>query len=357
MSLSEEDIKKVQTACNNCYKQMGLITNGKNKEFIGKTITLLNDARDFRDDKGNTILHLLLRNGYFDVDVLQGLLANGHNINATNNDGYTAMGYVDCGTFDFIEKYHWLVKNGANAMYYKKDSNGNEVNDIDESTMVFLESIVPNLMYLHYDEKTEINEYIDYNPNHKLVADQIKANFDKLCGLVKLMINKKIIAGDLSINPQFIYYNPILTLIDVEYIKKIESVLKLNWNVDKITPTGLKTMSDLRTKKHLIHNHLLRGKMFNPQLYLNENKMLQLLEHTLTRVPRPKNLCNAISLVLKTSLTSLERENKSALEAFQKYNSDEDYDEFWRQLSHATMTKTQKLININKKIQEFCQDY
>lgn len=297
-TISEDDKKRIIRACTSVNDYSKPHVN-----FTNKTIALLNDSRNFVDDSGNTILHLLLVNGYFDVDVLNGLLANGHNINAVNNQGLSPMGQVNTQTYDFIEKFNWCVENGASYIVAKKDENGNFVNDIAESTKVFLELVVSPLSFLMCDidgikSKVENVEDLEYSDKRTVRNTETMRNrFDRFIELCKKLIEIGIITNDLTTEPEFIYYNPTVIFMPVDYLKKVETVMKLNWDIDKLSQSALYNFSMRRTQKYKLP--YIRG----PDIFrnLDHNIVIPLCEYVQQRANDPKKFFTMLGTLTGTA--------------------------------------------------------
>jgi hypothetical protein len=348
-SISEDDKKRIMRACNSLDYY-----GKKHVNFTNKTIVLLNDSRDFRDDNGNTILHLLLKNGYFDVDILNGLLANGHNINAINNQGLTPMGQMDLTKYNFMQKINWCMQNGTLYMVAKKDENGNLVNNIEESTKIFLELVVFCLSYLMCNIEDFKQHAVDpENFNHyeaKVIErnEIIRTGFNDFIKLLKNLIDKKMILNDLTQDNELIYYNPIMVLMPVEYIKQIETVIKLNWDVDEMSQSGLIALITKREKKYTIpHNEGL-----NVSDHCDHNNVIPLCQYIEQKATNPKKFFTMLATM--TGLTKIKYET-SYLNLCKRYDEWKNIKMFRDDLGNLqkSMDRCKKNIDILGEVNSF----
>lgn len=298
-SISDTDTKRILRACKSPYNKL---INGQeaNIEFSNSTIVLLNNNPNFRDNNGNSIIHILLQNGYFNKNVLIELLVNGHDINCLDKNNMTPMAYIDCRTYDFIEKFNWMINNGALYFAAKKDNDDKWVNDIEESTKIFLELIAINIYHLSYNiakneeiKQKNINNYwSSYNEKSLMIAKHIQNNFDKLCDLFKYMINKQIILNDLSKEPDFMFYNPILLFVPIRYLEIIETIVKLNWDIHNLNPTNFITYTEKRDKLQPKFAYI---KSDVKLIDLNNGDIIKMVETILKKANQPKQFATMLS--------------------------------------------------------------
>ena len=142
---------------------------------------------NYKDDKGNTVLHQLVSIKQESLDAINVLLSNGANINAQNNAGMTPLMMVN----RFNEKMALrLLKAGAKVNLRDKEGKtalmhhsnpkiigdiiyyGGKLNTVDNNEISAVEHISENVDSFHYNEKNE-PDYIKWKSDFMKKIDEL----------------------------------------------------------------------------------------------------------------------------------------------------------------------------------------
>lgn len=310
-----------------------------NVNYKSKTKELLINHPHYRDIFGNSILQLLLKNGNFDKDLLIELITCGHDINHINYAGIGILGSVSHLTYDILEKWEWLLVNTEiNSIINTKDNNGKWIPNKMKSTtyilnycsfLIFQHIIIPENI------KTE-DKQISEDSETKYTS---KTYLDKLIKIFTLLIDKDLILNDLTKDSEFKYYNPILIFMNVEHIKKCESVLKFNWNVEDITINSYLSYSKQQPKYYIRRSDIDNARF-------NCNTIKELIDYTLSKVKNPSKLIN--NMIKELKLLKLRFDNMiKEVKDDEPYYDDDDDDEYLYDIDRYTyyIELTQNMVS------------